>query len=520
MNAATVDARGRPLHRGMITATVLVAAILQTLDNTIANVALPTMQGQLSATQDQISWVLTSYIVAAAIMTPVSGWLCARFGRKEVFALCVGGFTLTSALCGLAQTLPEVVLFRTLQGVCGAALMPVSQSILLDTYPPDQQAKAMSTWSFAAVIGPLVGPALGGWITDEYSWRWVFLINVPLGLLAFAGTLIYLPKLPSAKLRFDMLGFVLLGTAVGSFQLMLDRGEFKDWFESREIVVEAILAGLAAYLFVVHTATTPHPFLRRELTRDRNFMVGCIVVFMMGVSMFSVMSLLPPVEQHLLGRSPTTAGLVIGTRGIASLVGVYIVGKFAQRLNAPWAIFAGLGMTGWSYWILVDVSPQMDDSLVIWSSLIQGFGTAPIFVMVTAQAFATLPLSVRAEAASLFSLMRNLGASVGIAAMQAFFVRNAQILHAGLAEKLTPFNLQNLHPDVAAQLLSPDGLARANVLVTMQAEWVSYVSTFKLITIVTVLTMPLCFVFMWGRKPGAGRAAAAADTPVAAALAE
>lgn len=496
----------------MITITVMVAAILQTLDNTIANVALPSMQGQLSATQDQISWVLTSYIVAAAIMTPLSGWLCTRFGRKEVFAWSVGGFTLTSALCGLAQTLPEVVIFRTLQGVCGAALMPVSQAVLLDINPPEKQARAMAIWGLGAVVGPMVGPMLGGWITDSYSWRWVFFINVPIGALVLAGTLLYVPRTLISKLRFDLLGFALLGLAVGALQLMLDRGQLKDWFDSPEIIAYAVICALALYLFVVHAATTPEPFLRLALLTDRNFMAGSALVFVVGIVLFSVMSLLPPLLQHLMGESPTTAGITIGWRGVGSVLVLVFVGRLARRFDLRWLILSGMAVMVWSSWLLRGAAPQMDDRLIIVSSFIQGMASVLVFVFVTTQAFSTLGPGLRGEGTAFFSLMRNLGASVGIAALQAVFISNAQVYHANLATHVNPFDLHRYHPELLGRADAAQGWVLLNAAVTRQAEWISYVTAFEIVAIVSVLAMPLVFLFRAMSRNGA----AAAPVAVAA----
>lgn len=499
-----------PLPRLMITITVMVAAILQTLDNTIANVALPSMQGQLSATQDQISWVLTSYIVSAAIMTPLSGWLCTRFGRKEVFAASVGGFTLASALCGIAQTLPEIVFFRILQGICGAALMPVSQSVLLDINPPHRQARAMAIWSLGAVVGPMIGPVLGGWLTDAYSWRWVFFINVPLGLLAFFGTLIYVPRTKILRQRFDLLGFALLGTAVGSLQLMLDRGQLNDWFDSVETIAEATICGLALYLFVIHAMTTKEPFLRLALLRDRNFMAGSAMVAIVGIVLFSVMSLLPPLLQHLMGESPTSAGIIIGWRGVGSIAVLLIVGRLAPHVNTRVLITIGMLIMAFASWMLMQASPQMDDRIIVISSIVQGVGSIFIFVFVSAQSFSTLSPELRSEGTAFFSLMRNLGASVGIASFQALFVSNAQAYHAHLSAHLSPYDLVRRHPDVAAQLKSPQGLAMLNAEVTRQAEWLSYVTAFEVVTVLTILAIPLVLLLRVksGGEPASVAAAA------------
>src|ERR1700676_562994 len=282
VNAAAAVGSGtaRAPHRGLITLSVMLASIMQALDNTIANVALPRIQGSLSATQDQMAWVLTSYIIAAAIMTPLSGWLAGQIGRKRVFLTSIIGFTIASALCGLAQSLPEIVIARLLQGLCGAALIPMSQAVLLDINPPERHAKAMALWVTAVTIGPILGPALGGWLTENYNWRWVFYINVPFGILSFLGILTFMPETQLRKSRFDFLGFTALSLAIGAFQLMLDRGQLKDWFSSTEIWVEAIVAGISFYLFVVHMFTTSKPtFVSAALFKDRNFVTGNVFIF-------------------------------------------------------------------------------------------------------------------------------------------------------------------------------------------------------------------------------------------------
>jgi DHA2 family multidrug resistance protein len=318
-------AQGVPLHRGMITLTVMVASILQALDNTIANVALPRMQGSLSATQDQMTWVLTSYIVAAAIMTPLTGWIADRFGRKPLFLASIIGFTCASALCGMAQSLDQIVLFRVLQGLCGAALIPMSQAVLFDVYPPAQHGRAMSIWGVGVVLGPMLGPMLGGWLTDDYSWRWVFYINVPFGILAVAGVMAYFPDTTHQRKSFDFFGFALLSIAVGTLQLLLDRGPLKDWFNSGEIKLETAIAALAFYLFVVHTLTAKRPFIRLALYKDRNFLTGNILIFVVGIVLFATLALLPPLLQGLMGYSVFQAGLTMVPRGAGTLLAMLFV---------------------------------------------------------------------------------------------------------------------------------------------------------------------------------------------------
>lgn len=285
-------AESSPFQRGMIAISVMLATVLQVLDTTIATVALPHMQGSMSATQDQISWVLTSYLIAAAIATPLTGVLAARFGRKRLFLAAVLGFTVTSMLCGIATSLPEMVIFRLLQGAFGAALVPLSQSVLLDTYPREQHGSAMAIWGVGIMVGPILGPTLGGYLTEVYNWRWVFYVNLPFGILAMLGIMTFVSETDRDRTRgFDFYGFALLSLAVGAFQLALDRGQSKDWFSSSEIVLEMALAAVFFYTFIVHIFTHKKPFVDPALFKDRNFTTGLFFIFMVSMIMLSTMAL-------------------------------------------------------------------------------------------------------------------------------------------------------------------------------------------------------------------------------------
>ena len=298
---------------GMVTLCVILATLMQALDTTIANVALPYMQGSVSASQDQIDWVLTSYIVAAAIMTPPTGFLAGRFGLKRLFLISVSGFTIASMLCGMAQSLTQIVLFRVLQGAFGAALVPLSQSVLFSIYPKERQGFAMALFGVGVMVGPVLGPVLGGWLTENYSWRYVFYINLPIGILGLIGMTAFLPDTPRrVGEKLDWFGFGTLSLSIGALQVMLDRGEIKDWFGSGEIVIEAIIAASAFYLFVVHTLTAKKPFVRPELFRDRNFAAGVVFVSIVGLTYYSSLALQPPFLQELMNYPVVTAGLVMG----------------------------------------------------------------------------------------------------------------------------------------------------------------------------------------------------------------
>src|SRR6476646_7923817 len=309
------------LRRVLITACTMTATVMQALDTTIANVALPYMQGSLSASLDQINWVLTSYIVAAAIMTAPMGWLADRFGRKRLFIICAAGFTVASMLCGLAQNIEQIVGFRLLQGAFGAALVPLSQSVLLDSYTAEERGSAMAIWGIGVMLGPIMGPTLGAWLTDNYSWHWVFLINLPIGVITVVGLLFFMQETQRHEhLRFDWFGFIALAVGIGSLQLLLDRGEQVGWFGASEIWIELIVAAVGFYYFFAHSLTTPEPFVRFELFKDRNFVSGCVFMVVIGVVLFGTMALVTPFMQNLLGYPIQTAGFLLGSRGVGTLL--------------------------------------------------------------------------------------------------------------------------------------------------------------------------------------------------------
>jgi DHA2 family multidrug resistance protein len=479
------------INRGMITATVMLTSILQTLDNTIATVALPHMQGSLSASQEQMAWVLTSYIVAAAIATPAAGWLAGRFGRKRLFLVSVAAFTVTSMLCGLAQTLSEIVLFRFMQGLSGAALVPMSQAVLFDINPPEHHGRAMSAWGLGVILGPMLGPIVGGWLTDSYSWRWVFYINLPLGVLAFLGVLTFMPKGTQRQSKFDGTGFALLAIAVAALQLMLDRGPTLDWFGSIEICVEATIAALAFYLFVVHTFTSDEPFIHPALFKDRNYLVGNVFVFIVGVVMFATLALLPTLLQTLLGQTAYHAGWVTAPRSVGSVAAMLIVGRVVGRVDARALIAFGFALTAVSCWMMTNLTLDMDSGPVIWSGILQGFGMGFVYVPMATLAFATLPQALLNEGTAFLSLMRNIGSSVGISAVQALLTINTQTMHASLVESVSPYNLAARSPQIAAQLATHAGTVALNTEITRQAAMVAFIDDFKLMAIVTACALPL-----------------------------
>ena len=504
-DAASPPREGATVHnRGLITLSVMLASIMQAIDNTIANVALPSIQGSLSSTQDQMSWVLTSYIIAAAIMTPLSGWLAGQIGRRRVFLISIVGFTVASALCGLAQSLPEIVIFRLFQGLFGAALIPMSQAVLLDINPPEKHASAMALWVMGVILGPILGPVLGGWLTENYNWRWVFYINVPFGVLSFLGVLSFMSETRIRKSPFDFFGFATLSLAIGALQLMLDRGQLKDWFNSPEIWVEATVAGLALYFFIVHMLTTKKlPFVSPVLFKDRNFLTGNVFIFIVGVVLFATLALLPPLLQDLLRYPVVLTGLVTAPRGVGTLIAMFIVTRIMGKIDTRVIIAGGFVLTAYSLWQMTGFYLQMNTSLIVWSGLTQGLGTGFIYVPLAAVTFATLSPRYRNEGTAMFSLIRNVGSSIGISVVEALLTRNTQIMHARLAEQVTPYGSNGLHALPQAALSTTAGLARLNQLVSGQAAMIAYNNDFKLMMVLTLCAIPLIALLKTGRATSA-----------------
>ncbi|MCB9947116.1 MAG: DHA2 family efflux MFS transporter permease subunit [Rhodospirillaceae bacterium] len=485
----------------------MLATIMQVIDTTIANVALPHMQGSLGATQDQISWVLTSYIVAAAIMTPPTGWLADRFGRRRLFLVAVAGFTAASMLCGLAGSLDQMVAFRLLQGAFGAALVPLSQATLLDSYPRERHGSAMALWGVGIMIGPILGPTLGGYLTETYSWHWVFFINLPLGLLAMAGIRASVPEGRMERRGFDLFGFALLSLAVGALQMLLDRGEQQGWFQSTEIAVEAGLAVLALYMFLVHSFTARRPFVDLAMFRDRNFAVCTLFIFVVGIVLFSTLALLPPFLQTLMDYPVITVGLVLAPRGVGTMISMMVVGRLLGRVDARPIIVTGLLITAVSLWQMGGFTPEVAMGTIISTGFVQGIGLGLIFVPLSTLAFSTLPPARRPDATSLFSLSRNIGSSIGISVVISYLTRNAQIGHAVLAEQVSPYRQALADLPRAWDLTTVQGIAALNAEVTRQALAIAYVDDFRLMMVVVLLAIPL-IAFI--RRPAAAPPAAAA----------
>lgn len=487
-----------PLKQGPLTIAIMLATVMQVLDTTIANVALPSMQGSLGAAQDSITWVLTSYIVASAIMTPMTGWLTDRIGLKQLFLVSVVGFTLTSMLCGTASSLTEMVTWRLAQGVFGAALVPLSQTVLLNINPPERHGQAMAMWGAGVMVGPVIGPTLGGWLTESMNWRWVFYINVPVGIIAFLGILAWLPKAEKRPRGFDFIGFALLSIGVGTLQLMLDRGEQLDWFAATEIWIELCVAVSAFWAFGVHMLTAERPFLSPHLLRNRNLVTGLVFIFVVGIVVLAGMALLPPMLQRLMGYPTITTGMVMAPRGVGVMMSMLMVGRLMRVIDPRLLILTGLCVTGWSLHMMTGFTIVMDSHPIILTGIIQGLGIGMVFVPLSTIAFATLAPADRADAAGLFSLVRNMGNSLGVSVVTAALAHFTQVNHAELASHISPFNPNIEGPVTMAGQATPELLAAADLMVNRQAAMIAYINDFKLMMIVTLAAIPLLLLL---RKP-------------------
>jgi DHA2 family multidrug resistance protein len=480
--------------RLILTICVIVATLMQSLDSTIANVALPYMQGPMAASLDEINWVLTSYIVASAIMTAPTGFLTARFGRTRVFVVSIVGFTVASVLCGVAQSLGQIVVFRILQGFFGAALVPLSQAVMYDIYPAEQRGPAMAMWGMGVQVGPVLGPIIGGWLTESYSWRWVFYINVPFGILASVGLLIFLKETSHSKLtKLDWIGFVALSLAIGAFQTMLDRGEELDWFGSREIVVEACLAGLGLYVFLVQFSLVRKPFISPGLFKDINFVIGITFIFIVGIVLYATLALMAPYLQDLMNYPVVTAGVVLAPRGAGTMFAMVLAGWLVGRVSARMLIGIGFIVSAYSLYDMTLWTPDISEWTIISIGFIQGISVGLVFVPLSTIVFATLPQQLRTEASGVYSLMRSLGSAIGISVTGALLQTNTQINHAFIAGVVTPFN-RSLQTGAASRFWNPDlthGAATLNEEITRQANIIGYVDDFKLMLILSIMALPL-----------------------------
>ena len=489
-------------HRGLITISIMLGTVMQVLDTTIANVALPSMMGTLGATQDTINWVLTSYIVAAAIMTPVTGWLADRIGQRELFLVSIVGFVVFSMACGIAWNLEVMVLFRLMQGVFGAAIVPLSQTILLNINPRERHGQAMAIWGAGIMVGPIIGPTLGGYLTEMFNWRYVFFINLPVGIMAFIGSILYLPKIPKRLRSFDFFGFAMLSLGVGALQMMLDRGSQLSWFNSVEIWIELGLSLVGFWVFIVHilTAKEGKAFIDPHIFLDRNLVAGLIFIFVIGMILLASLSLLPPMLSDIFGYPTLTQGIVMAPRGMGTMVAMLLVGRLVRIVDPRYLVATGLLLAVWSLYIMTGFSPQMGKAPIIISGIIQGLGLGLVFVPLSTVAFATLAPAYRTDGTALFSLVRNIGSSIGISIVSTLLTRNVQINHMSLVGNITAFNpvLKHVMPSAAAG--DPQSLQVIDNLVNQQALMISYNDDFKFMMLISLAAIILVFMLRNPKK--------------------
>ena len=502
----------------LIAASVMLATFMEVLDSSVANVALPHIAGSLSATTEEATWVLTSYLVSNAIMLPATSWLSSVFGRKRFLMTCVVIFTLASALCGAATSLGMLIVARILQGAGGGALQPIAQSVLLESFPPEKRGAAMAVFGLGVVVAPLIGPTLGGWITDNYSWRWVFYINLPVGALAIVMTRLFIEDPPYIRNqrpgRIDYIGFGLMALGLATMQLVLDLGQREDWFASARIVWATTLAVIALVAFVIWELTTDAPIVNLRVFKNRNFAVGTLLISSVGIVLYSSTALLPLFLQTLLGYPALQSGLAVSPRGFGSIISMLVVGRLIGKVDSRFLIMFGFGVLAWSIWMLGGLNLEIATRNVVWPNIISGFALGFIFVPLTTTTMGTLTNEQMGNASGLYNLMRNTGGSVGIALVTTLLARGAQTHQAALVANLTPYDpalQQRLHELIATLGNSATAMQQAYRTIygtlVRQAMLLSYTDNFRLLAALCVVCIPAALLFKRVRA-GKGQASA------------
>lgn len=482
----------------------MLSTVMVALDGTIANVALPHIQSTMLASQEQAVWVLTSYFISSAIAMPLWGWLSNRIGRKPIIVASIAGFVLSSLACGLAGSLEQLVAFRIIQGICGASLVPLSQAVMLDIYPPEQHGRAMALYGMGSILGPILGPTLGGWLTETLNWRWIFLINVPFGALGFFLMSTFLDgRYTARQSKFDIMGFLLLSGFIATFQIMLDRGQQLDWFDSREILIEATLAGLLGFLTVVHMLTASDPFIKPRIFMNRNFLFGSVIILIHAMLVFTISALLAPMMQHLMGYSVLLSGMATAPRGVGTMVAMFTAGRLLSYIDPRVIMATGMGIAGMTLYTMAHFSLMMSSDQFIIVGLIQGFGGGLVFVPLTTIMTSTMDPQLRNEGSTLMSLIRSIAAAVGISSLQALTIRNAATVQTRLVEGVRPDNpiLQWRNADADFDLTS--WVAGTHLQIGREALMVAYLDAYYLLAVLMAISIPFCFLM---KKPPKARA--------------
>lgn len=486
--------------RWLITLTVMLVTVLEVLDMTIVNVSLPHMMGSLGADTDQITWVLTSYIVSSAILMPLTGFLVNRFGRKKLLLINIIGFLISSVLCGASVNLSQIVCFRTLQGVFGASLVPLSQFILRDTFPPAEQGKAMAIWGIGIMTGPILGPTIGGYITEILNWRWIFYINIPVCIIAWIMTQKLIEETPTKKQYIDWLGMFLMSCGVGCLQLFLDRGNMEDWFESKTIVALAIACVISLSVFIIRGLRKPDNIINLHLFKDRNFSSATLMMTLFCLALFSSIALNPIMLENLMGYPTQTAGWLMAPRGLASAIGMALVAQIITRYDARWIILSGVLLSAYGTYLMSKIDLTMSMSSFIISSSIQGFGMGLFFVPLSIIALSTLSKDDTAEGSGLFSFGRSIGSSIGISVMTTILSRKTQLSVNQLGAHINPFNPQlkmwlsthglNIHNPLTLSQLKGTIQQQASMLGFLNAYWITALIFVAMIPLIFILDKP------------------------------
>ena len=511
VNVPAVEQRGR---RYVVTLVVMAAAIMQILDTTIVTVALPHMRGQLEADPRQITWVLTSYLISSGIFMPLTGFLTDRFGQRRYLMVSIAGFVAASMLCGLAQSLDQMVLFRLLQGVAGAGLVPTAQAVLVTVYPREQRGTAMAIFGVGAMVGPILGPTVGGYLTEVLNWRWTFFINLPVGALALLGAAWFLPDSGTRRRRIDWLGFAFLFTAVASLQYVLDRGAEDDWFASAEIRLLAVTS-VFGFICLIHRnwELGERALFRLDVFRDRNFAVSTLMFAAFMFGMYGALALRPQMLESLLGYPALTTGLVLAPRGFGSMASMFVAGRLINRTGARPLILAGAMLVFAGTWIVTWYSPDVDEWWVIWPAVVQGLGLGLVFVPLSTVAFATLPVARSAEAAGIRQLGRTIGASLGVSLASTVVADQTQAAWHRLGGQVTPFSI-SARAFLAPLGLTPDSASGAAVLgaqVARQAAFIGMLDAFVMMALALLVSLPLVLLL----EKGVGKESGATMTVIA-----
>jgi DHA2 family multidrug resistance protein len=503
----------RQVNPWIVAIAVMFATFMEVLDTTVVNVSLPHIAGSLSASIDEATWALTSYLVANAIILPMTGWLASRFGRKRLLMLSVSGFTVSSFLCGLAPNLPMLIVFRCMQGATGGAMQPLSQAVLLEAFPPSERGKAMGFWGLGIVVAPILGPVLGGWLTESYSWRWVFYINIPVGVTSLIMTRLFIfdpPYIRQDARRVDYWGIGMLAVGIGALQFVLDKGQEEDWFSSNTITILAVLAAVTLVCLVIHELRTEDPVVDLRVFKARSYAVGVFLMTVMGFVLYGSLVLLPIMLQTLLGYPPLQAGIAMAPRGIGSFFMMPLTGLMTGRFDPRKLLTIGFVVGGGTLLWLSRLNLQAGYWDIFWPQLAQGMGLSLLFVPLTTVSMDPIPRERMGNATSLFNLMRNIGGSVGIAVTGTWLARDQQRIGSTLGSHVTAYDVgaQMLFAQIKAGFMAAgaDAATAANRayaalfgMVQRQAAMVSFVTLFQLLGLMFLALVPMVLLM---RRPG------------------